>query len=281
MTFQQFLTKWNGKYCEVAGSSNAQNQCVDLANAYIRDVLGLPIIEWTNAIDFPSKAGANYDYILNTPDGVPKEGDLVIWGGTTAGHIAVFVEGDANTFRSFDQNYPVGSPCHVQGHTYANVLGWLHCKVANSQNLEEELTKVREERDRNWNYFVAVCDALGVGANKDLAVEEAKKLVALEDKYNEKDKQLQDANVKIEDLTTKLATVSFDHTELIADHQVLESKASELTIKVTEYEKRIEDQGHEISTLSTSLQNLKNDFSINPNDGWAWIGHGLKILLRR
>ena len=69
----------NGEYKETAGT-DAKNQCVDLANAYIRYVLGLPVIEWTNAVDFPSKAGDNYKYILNSPDGVPQEGDLVIWG---------------------------------------------------------------------------------------------------------------------------------------------------------------------------------------------------------
>jgi len=33
MTLQEFIQKYNGKYCEVAGSP--QNQCVDLANAYL------------------------------------------------------------------------------------------------------------------------------------------------------------------------------------------------------------------------------------------------------
>ncbi len=30
MTLQQFLEKWNGQFCEIAGSANAKNQCVDL-----------------------------------------------------------------------------------------------------------------------------------------------------------------------------------------------------------------------------------------------------------
>ena len=94
MTFQKFIETWNGKYCEVAGSANAINQCVDLANAYLRDVLNHPIIEWTNAIDFPSKL-TDFEYILNTPTGIPIEGDLVIWSGEY-GHIAIFLEGDIN-----------------------------------------------------------------------------------------------------------------------------------------------------------------------------------------
>lgn len=124
MTLQEFIDKWSGKYLEVAGSDNALNQCVDLANGYIRDVLGFPIIEWTNAIDFPSKGGSNYTYIKNTPEGVPKKGDLVIWQ-PSPGHIAVFLDGDTSTFRSFDQNFPTGSQCHIQSHTYENVIGWM------------------------------------------------------------------------------------------------------------------------------------------------------------
>lgn len=141
MTFQEFLQKHNGKYLEVAGSS-AQNQCVDLANGYIRDVLGLPIIEWTNARDFPSKGGDNYEYILNTPDGVPQEGDLIIWQHNQYGHIAVFVEGDANTFRSFDQNYPTGTPCHIQQHSYTSpqVAGWMRAKKVSTEMMQIDKT---------------------------------------------------------------------------------------------------------------------------------------------
>ena len=124
----EFLNKWNGKYCEVTGSANATNQCVDLANAYLRDVLKLPIVKWTNAIDFPSKLADSHDFIPNTPEGLPKEGDLVIWG-KGVGHIGIFLSGNLSRFTSFDQNYPIGSPCHAQGHTYANVLGWLRCKI--------------------------------------------------------------------------------------------------------------------------------------------------------
>lgn len=144
MTFQQFIEKHNGKYLEVAGSANATNQCVDLANAYIRDVLGLPIIEWTNAVDFHSKVGDRYDYILNTPTNIPQEGDLIIFKGTV-GHISVFIEGNVNSFRSFDQNFPTGSPCHVQGHTYANVLGWLRAKkqvIKPSEPIITDQTKI-------------------------------------------------------------------------------------------------------------------------------------------
>ncbi len=126
MNFTEFMGLLNGEYKETAGT-DAHNQCVDLANAYIKYVLKLPIIEYTNAVDFPSKAGDKYEWIPNTPTNVPQEGDLVVWNGTW-GHIAIFIEGDVNDFVSFDENYPTGTPCHDQYHTYENVKGWLRCK---------------------------------------------------------------------------------------------------------------------------------------------------------
>ena len=127
MNFSEFIAKYNGRFVEVAGTPNALNQCTDLANAYISEVLGLPIIEWTNAVDFPSKVGDKYDYILSTPTNIPQEGDLIIWR-PSPGHIAIFREGNINRFSSFDQNFPIGSSCHIQEHTYVNVIGWLRAK---------------------------------------------------------------------------------------------------------------------------------------------------------
>ncbi len=132
MNLQDFLIKYNGKFIEVSGPS-AINQCVDCANLYIRDVLGLPMIEWTNAVDFPKKADSTkYDYILNTPSGFPLEGDLIIWGGTY-GHIAIALSNcNADKLICFEQNNPLGTNCHVGNHNYTNVLGWLHPLLADS-----------------------------------------------------------------------------------------------------------------------------------------------------
>jgi len=113
MTFEQFILKYNGMYVEVAGTVNALYQCTDLGNAYLRDVLNLPIIEWTNAIDYPSKAGNKYDWILNTPEGIPQKGDLVIFNIGQYGHISIFLLGDTNQIITFDQNFPLGSKPHT------------------------------------------------------------------------------------------------------------------------------------------------------------------------
>jgi hypothetical protein len=132
MTLQEFIDKHNGKFVEVAGP-NSKNQCVDLANKYLQEVLGQEIVPFADASMFPARLASRWNWILYTPERIPSPGDLVIWDGIV-GHIAIFIEGDTNRFTSFDQNYPVGSPAHVQAHTYLRpkVLGWLHPKESMS-----------------------------------------------------------------------------------------------------------------------------------------------------
>lgn len=141
MNLREFVDKYNGKFVEYHSyGTGALNQCVDVCNQYIVEVLGLTAIIGTNAQDFPSKANpADYDYIVNTPLGVPEAGDLVIFKSTdNVGHISIFLEGNANLFTSFDQNYPTGSPCQKVSHNYRNVLGWLHPKQKPMSNALQE-----------------------------------------------------------------------------------------------------------------------------------------------
>lgn len=240
MTFTEFMGILNGEYKETAGT-NAKNQCVDLANAYIKYVLGLPIIEWANAVDFPTKAGDKYEYILNTPTGVPSEGDLVIWGGTY-GHIAIFIEGNATRFTSFDENYPTGSPCHVQEHTYLSpkVLGWLHPKESGPGDIQSQLNTCIVDRDTNHNDRMALYEELGFTGlfNRVVAVEKIKMLMSIEQQVKAKDDQLklaQDTITKLqnESITkeTELKTLQDDIQKLndrvmkaINDNKILQDK---------------------------------------------------------
>ena len=126
ISHKQFIDKYNNKFVEVAGSPGAKNQCVDLANAYLKEVLDHPIVEWTNARDFPSKL-PDFQWIENTIDALPQEGDLIIWQHNEWGHIGICLFSDQVTFTSFDQNYPTGTPAHEELHYYSRpkVAGWL------------------------------------------------------------------------------------------------------------------------------------------------------------
>ena len=151
MKLQEFIEAFNGRYIDFDGAYGAQ--CFDLFHYYNVQVLGLSdgsILAAPAAKDiynnFENLKGHDYfERIPNTPTGVPNEGDVVIWGNGTWGHVAVFVEGNANSFRSFDQNFPTGSPCHIQNHTtYTGVSGWLRFKTSSipvTPALQECLTQ--------------------------------------------------------------------------------------------------------------------------------------------
>lgn len=161
MTFQEFINKWNNKGIDFDGAYG--DQCMDLMHQYIVEVIGLAdgrILAAPAAKDvylnFANIIGnEHFEQIANTPQGVPQNGDIVLWGTGIGpyGHVAIFIEGDQNKFRSFDQNFPTNSKCHVQEHTYKGVLGWLHPKpnVSMATITQAELDEMRARRDELYN----------------------------------------------------------------------------------------------------------------------------------
>lgn len=256
MTLQDFIIKWQGRYCEVAGSPGATNQCVDLANAYIRDVLGLPIIEWTNAVDFPEKAGDKYEWIANTQYNIPKEGDIVVWK-PSPGHIGVFIEGNVDKFKSLDQNFPVGSPCHVQDHTYQNVRGWLRVKTP-PVDMGSEVDKIRLERDRNWNWFDAVCKALGVETNVDVAVAEAKKCKELSQTLIDKEKQLLEVQTQATDLQAQIELKTKAIEDVTAQVATLKIEVDKAQDQIAVLTKQTKEDQIALEDLKLAAQITKN-----------------------
>ena len=144
MTFDQFITKYNGKGIDFDGAFGFQ--CVDLYRQYVQEVVRVP--------QSPPVPGAKdiwntylpryFTRISNSPLNVPQKGDIVIWGTGYGpwGHVGVFIEGGVWSFRSFDQNDPIGTRCHIQSHSYRGVLGWL--RPNKPKNDEEREQRIRE-----------------------------------------------------------------------------------------------------------------------------------------
>lgn len=131
MNFDQFRAKYNNKPLDFDGKYG--NQCKDVFSAYNKEVVGNPNYIVGDAYKLFDVAPVGvYDKIKNTPTGVPQKGDIIIWneGIGKYGHVAIFIEGDTKRFTSFDQNFPVGSICHVQEHSYKAVNGWLRPKTS-------------------------------------------------------------------------------------------------------------------------------------------------------
>lgn len=133
MTFFESFFKWNGKFVDLDKAYGPQ--CMDWMHQFVIDVYGLdrsnlaaPSAKrlWYN---FPNVKGSqHFTKIANRPWNVPKQGDIIIWGFGTYGHVAIVNTANVWNLTSIDQNYPLNSPVHIQSHNYINCLGWLRMK---------------------------------------------------------------------------------------------------------------------------------------------------------
>jgi len=257
MSLQEFIEILDGNYVEVAGVT-ARDQCVDLANSYLRSVLKQPIIEWTNAIDFPSKVDkTKFTWIKNTPTNEPQEGDIMIWGGTSYGHIAIYLEGNANSFTSFDQNWPTGSGCHGQIHDYKNVLGWLHFTGEVQNDLQTELNLCVNARNSHWDWLQQIKNALIVSGEyaQDVVMRRIDMLVGLERDFGKKEEKISELTMQIQVMEKK-----------VADQQsALESAQSQLEQAVStnlDMQKKVQTLTSNNTSLQKAVQDLKDSIKV-------------------
>jgi hypothetical protein len=129
-----FVENTQGEFQEVS-SKSAIYQCMDLAYEWIF-CLGFPKATIQNLYAyevFTKPKQITFDYfelIPNTPDGFPIDGDLVVWKGGEAGHIAIALSGSTkDRLLIYEQNNPLGTNPHIQERSYKNVLGWLRPRI--------------------------------------------------------------------------------------------------------------------------------------------------------
>lgn len=181
MTLQQWFDKVGGKYIDYDGVYGAQ--CVDLVKSYFADVIGIPAIR-NNAVDYwTNYPTAHFTKIVNTPSFVPQRGDIMIWGTAVGqyGHIAIVVDGNVNTFRSLDQNWPFSNgttPSKVITHNYTGVLGVLRPKkdVNFDQAAYEAAERARKEAEEIARRAKEEADRKAAEEVARLAREEAERL---------------------------------------------------------------------------------------------------------
>ena len=192
-TYNQFIKDHVGKavdYDRVAGA-----QCVDLAKCYIKEVFGLESGAWGDAHSWYDNFNNiptlrdNFTRIPNTPDFVPKKGDIGVWGsGLSAGgwgHIAICSgEGDTNHFYSYVQNWTGRhDPCTKIRHTYDHFAGVLRPKNQDRINPQKNAldTKGYKRGDKGLGVYYlkrylmkhlgySMNDDMGFGAGTEKAV---------------------------------------------------------------------------------------------------------------
>lgn len=246
INLDDFVKKYDGKFCEVGGSAGAINQCVDLANAKIAEVDGQPILLGTNAVDFPTRLNnPNYDFIVNTTDGVPPKGAVIVFKqyGTrygAPGHIAVVLDANKDSVTMFEENYPTGSVCTTHTRNYLGCVGWFVFK--GNPNIYKGLDLTNTD---SMKVAVDAWADLAAGRLKTLAEYEqlqkqlgdlensqkdlAERLTKLEGSIATKDEQLASSTAQIEALKAENQTIQ-EKVTYYQPYKALYEKALTTTI---------------------------------------------------
>ncbi len=251
MNLDEFVNQNNGKQIEVHGSDNAFNQCVDLVNAYIRDVLKLPILKWINAKDFPTKIGSNYEYISNGLLNKPQKGDIIVWSGNIgggAGHIAIVLSAGVMKFTSFDQNWSTKERSGIENHTYKNVIGWL--RPAKAGTSPDWLI----QNSDNW---IGILTTLGI-TKKSPTLDDTKRVVAgLKSRATAMDKKAGKLQAEKEALESTIITLNERVIELEENKKGDGSNLKTIDRKLKEAQGKIEGMIEDKKKISITLANLK------------------------
>lgn len=277
ITLDQFVLNNNGKQVEVAGSSNAMYQCVDLVNAYIRDVLGLLPLEHTNAQDFPANIGKNYDFIKNTVSNFPLKGDIPVWKSPdNIGHIDICIDDKAtvDSFKGFDQNWSKKQVCTIENHVYTgngySVMGWLRCKIKPviisepdmTDDQKRALTIIEQFKTETGKGNLEGAAAAAVGAAKDLDGKNAE-IGTLNDRVSNLETNINELNSKIIELQAvidqNLKSVKQWQTDVATANELAKQATEQLGAKTNEvskyrglYEKYNEMPGWDLIKLGFS-----------------------------
>ena len=145
MTFEKWWEKYKSKGVDYDGMYG--EQCVDLANSYAEECLGIKRCFYGGGIVyayqiFGSKKDSiakNFLKFRNAKDNFPKKGDVIIWGKERngyAGHVAIVKSATKHTITVYEQNFDgkgkLRSPKKADGGIreykylgYKNVTGWL------------------------------------------------------------------------------------------------------------------------------------------------------------
>ena len=122
MTFNEFIKRMK-KTGGVDVDGYYGKQCMDLYNYYCKNVLGISNTGAPTARGIlKAKEIKYFKVIKNTPDFVPKRGDIAVWTGGMWGHVAVCLgKGNKTYFETIEQNW-VPQKLTFEKHNY-NYMG--------------------------------------------------------------------------------------------------------------------------------------------------------------
>ncbi len=245
-----FINAWTGKFIPSRGGYTGQ--CVSMVQKWSEDrgVGGTPVFPVPAAKDMVGLRGDAFDWIPNSSASiVPQPGDIIVWNTAVGpyGHTAIFIDGNASSFRSFDQNWPTGSAAHIQNHNYNGVVGWLRLKGQPAPQPQGEGNMTPDQEKLAYNIVLgrnpepgaALGQRTAFGFIKDAEGElsairagSIAQIKQLTDRVNEIQKGLDSANSLVQKLQDELVASGADKASLtkrVEDLQKLTEKIDNST----------------------------------------------------
>lgn len=269
MSYLDFKNKWLGKGIDFDGAF--KNQCMDVYRMYVKEVLGVP--------QSPAVAGAKqvwdtylkeyFERVANTPDGVPEQGDIVIWSVGKFGHIGICDSADKQYLTTLEQNWEqAGTPQDGRGvtelrkHTYANVLGWLKFKADSELKeclrlLHEVVIPEKEGLQREYDAFKKTV-AEEIKSRDDKILEGEQKIKAAEidrSQSGEELKKLKEEDYqRMQSLAQKLMPKRVDWPAVISEIERLVTVEDQKSA----IEKELYNANQKIKGMETTLADVES-----------------------
>jgi len=270
MTLNEFISKYSGKTIGYPGDSY-KGECLSLVKQYMKEMFSFnPPASGCNGARcywsiFPDPLSKYFTKVPNTPTGVPKSGDIVIWNekaGGGYGHIAIVTEASVNSFKSFDQNWG-GRHAHIVTHDYSNVYGWL-TPIKSEQgggqmNIDPKIFEELVGKSTKYDEFVKA------GFSNPTAIKQKIDNLEKDKKNLEKDKK--ELEGKLNDAALYAGKLETDLEKSQSAVSTLETDKKELQGTIKQRDERIKVLEAENERLSNAMDaEISTDYQTNEDE---------------
>lgn len=268
ISLDEFVRKYLGKKLDWDGYYGGQ--CTDLYRFYVKEVLGYPQSPGVGgaAEIWDSASPEYYDFIKNTPTGVPQPGDIVIWNrraGGGFGHVAIFLRGDINRFTSLDQNWPTLDKVTETEHNYTNVIGWLRPKKGSDMQIDEATFNKLVANSTKWDGVHKYLELSGDPATTPLE-QATNSIGGIKSRVTDLSNQLAKAEAEVKNRTEQVDRLKqqlAESAKLESDLRIkLNASINDLQKMAGEYEGRISVLQRQVDDLAREKGELNKQIAL-------------------
>lgn len=252
----RFYARTNGQRINSCGG--ILGQCVAGVQSYTNVELGIggcPAFPVAGAKDMFGTRLDAFDWVKNTPSGIPPRGAIMVWNANMGGgwgHTGVVTAANVNTFDCYQQNDPYGSGMHVTTYNYNNVIGW---GIPKGGQLNPEGVKIMDTQAGQELYRTGLHreaeNAQVASQWNGLPPAEALRRLRDGDEWK-----------YTNDFTKKFPEVLAENVKLKTDNEGLRNDNIRLTARVAELEKAVADMTKQIEDLKKQLAQDENKLNI-------------------